>query len=88
MGWYKARFFLARGFSMDAPEPLEAALLAHAQVAQEVQRRPGLYGEGEILVLRGPLSSPADSVLLQSIWYRGEGEETFRLVTAYPWRQR
>ncbi|WP_326490741.1 DUF6883 domain-containing protein [Thermus caliditerrae] len=87
-GGSKARFFLSRGFPVDAPEVLELALLLHAQAAQEVQRRPGLYGDGEVLILRGPLVCPTGPVLLQSVWYRGEGEDTFRLVTAYPWREK
>lgn len=65
-----------------------SALLAHAQAVQELQRRPGLYGDGEVLVLRGPLVCPTGPVLRQSVWYRGEGEDTFRLVTAYPWREK
>ncbi len=43
---------------------------------------------GEVLVPRGPLVCPTGPVLLQSVWYRGEGEDTFRLVTAYPWREK
>jgi hypothetical protein len=34
------------------------------------------------------LLNPRGPVLLQSVWYRGEGEDTFRLVTAYPWREK
>lgn len=87
-GGSKARLFLAKGFSPQAPEVLEEALLRHALQAEEVTRRPGFRGQGEVLVLRGPVACPKGSLLLQSVWYRGEGEEDFRLVTAYPWRER
>ncbi|WP_117236638.1 DUF6883 domain-containing protein [Thermus sediminis] len=85
-GGSKARFFMALGFSPQAPEALEAALLQHAEEAQEVSRQPGYLGQGLVLVLRGSLRGPRQEVLLQSVWYlKGE---VARLVTAYPWRGR
>ena len=81
-GGSKARFFMALGFSPEAPEALEAALLQNAAEAQEVGRRPGYLGQG----LRGSLRGPRREVFLQSLWYL-EGEVA-RLVTAYPWRGR
>jgi hypothetical protein len=85
-GGSKARFFMALGFSPDAPEALEVALLQHAQEAEEVSRQPGYLGQGLVLVLRGPLRGSRREVFLQSVWYL-EGEVA-RLVTAYPWRGR
>ena len=85
-GSSKARFFMALGFSPQAPEALEAALLLHAEEAEEVSRQPGYRGQGLVLVLRGPLRGPRREVFLQSVWYL-EGEVA-RLVTAYPWRGR
>lgn len=86
-GGSKARLLQRLGFSPKAPEVLERALLAHAEEAEEVERRPGLWGEGLILVLRGPLRGPKGSGLFQSVWYLEEGTDAFRLVTVYPWRK-
>lgn len=87
-GGSKARFFLGLGFSPEAPEDLAEALLRHAEGAEEVDRRPGLRGEGVVLILRGLLRGPRKEAWVQSVWYLEEGAEAFRLVTAYPWRER
>ena len=87
-GGSKARFFMALGFSPEAPEALEEALLRHTEEAKEVVRRPGFLGQGLVLVLRGPLRGPRREVLLQSVWYLEEEGAAARLVTAYPWRGR
>jgi hypothetical protein len=85
-GGSKARSFMALGFSPEAPEALEEALLRHAEEAEEVARRPGFLGEGPVLVLRGPLRGPRREVLLQGVWYLEKEGAAARLVTAYPWR--
>jgi hypothetical protein len=54
---------MALGFSPDAPEALEVALLQHAQEAEEVSRQPGYLGQGLVLVLRGPLRGPRRKVI-------------------------
>ncbi|SDF37383.1 hypothetical protein SAMN04488243_14618 [Thermus arciformis] len=79
---------MALGFSPEAPEALEEALLRHTEEAEEVARRPGFLGQGLVLVLRGPLRGPRREVLLQSVWYLEEEGAAARLVTAYPWRGR
>jgi hypothetical protein len=41
-----------------------------------------------VLILRGLLRGPRKEAWVQSVWYLEEGAEAFRLVTAYPWRER
>lgn len=81
-GGPKARFYFAFGFSADAPEVMEAALLKHVR-SYEATGRTAPFG----IVYRvdGPLSTPSGrSPRVRSIWIVTQEEVRPRLVTAMP----
>lgn len=82
-GGAKARFFLARGFDLSAPDAFIEALLAHRQSRHLVSETSGRFGVKR--VYEGPLATPdGANPLVRSVWQRGKGDTIQLLVTAYP----
>lgn len=86
-GGGKARFFLARGFTVELWEELANALRRHAieyEVKRQINSPLGLR-----FVIEGLMSMPDETVaLVRSVWFIESGEQIPRFVTAYPLRQR
>jgi hypothetical protein len=79
----KAEYFLAAGFSKDEWQIFADALLElveTAEVAKKVESRHGIK-----YVVDGKLKTPEGKLCeLRTIWIIDKGEQTTRLVTAYP----
>ena len=81
-GKTKAVFFMAFGFSADAWETLQAALLEHArryEVTEVVQMPKGIH-----YILEGALTCPdGRTPIVRAVWRVDEGSYTPRFITAY-----
>ena len=82
----KSRFLGRLGFSIDAPEVLEAAIRAHASEGEAAAGERDVYGERFVLV--GKLTGPTDGRIIQSIWIQLSGETALRFVTLYPAKEK
>jgi hypothetical protein len=78
----KSRFLGRLGFSIDAPEVLEAAIRQRASEGEAVMDAKDVYGES--FVLTANLTGPRDALAVRSIWIRRAGETAVRFVTLYP----
>ncbi len=79
----KSAFFAAFGFSLDQPETLRGALLAHANTHGVVSFTETVHGikyiiEGELRAADGRTPQ------MRSVWIVDKGQTAPRLVTAYP----
>ncbi|NJL99925.1 MAG: hypothetical protein HC924_14515 [Synechococcaceae cyanobacterium SM2_3_2] len=82
-GSSKAQFFMKFGFSLDAPVKLINALYDHANSHEVVKIEPTEHGTR--YVIEGSLqAADGRTPNLRSVWFIRNGEETPRLVTAYP----
>ena len=84
-GGSKAKFFIARGFSLDDEKTFVEALMGHAiagHLARELSNEHGVKR-----VYEGPLPCPdGTSPRVRSIWHKAPGHFMRLLVTAYPIR--
>lgn len=78
----KSRFLERIGFTLDAPEVLEAAIRQHAAQGEAAPGGQNVYGESFVLV--GELIGPGGSRRVRSVWIRRSGEMVLRFVTLYP----
>jgi hypothetical protein len=79
----KAQFFTQPGFHRDRWEILATALKALAQTGEVISTSHSPHGEKFVVV--GNIQSPDGKTLsVQSIWIVDKGQDTARLVTAYP----
>ena len=82
VGRFKARFFVALGFTADNWRDFETALraqhLSHPAVAGPVDAL------GQFFTMRAILKGSAGAALVTSVWFLRAGEEHARFVTAYP----
>ena len=78
----KAIFFIGFGFTLDGWETLAKALREHATLdVAKVEDSPF----GKRYVVEGALPTPEErSPQVRSVWFITTGQETPRLVTAYP----
>jgi hypothetical protein len=84
----KARFFMALGFTRDAPEHLIGALTDIARHGEVVQIAKTVHGEK--YVVDGWLSAHTEESNRQpirTVWIIDRGTEAPRLVTAYPGKE-
>ncbi len=78
----KSRLLNQIGFSIDAPEVLEAAIRAHCVQRDAVLDRRDVYGEH--FVVDGSLQGPTGTLPIRTVWVRRSGESVFRFVTLRP----
>ena len=79
----KAAFFMAFGFSPEAPMQLEVALLQQAESQEVIKSISNMFGVR--YVVEGELETPdGRNPLVRSVWFIAIDEEIPRLVTAYP----
>jgi hypothetical protein len=82
VGRAKARFFTALGFRRAEWPALQAALLAHGRHG-EAAPVPSAYGRK--FAVRGILQAPGGrQAAVVTVWIVPAGQESPRLVTAYP----
>ena len=82
-GRAKAAFFEGLGFSQDAPEVFEAALLIHA--SQNPVKETILTEFGTKFIVAGPLQTPTGfPARICVVWFAETGQSPPRLVTAFP----
>ncbi len=79
----KSAFFVTFGFTLDQPEVLHHALLAHASAHEVINFSETMHGikyiiEGEIHTPDGRMPQ------VRSVWIVDRGYTTPRFVTAYP----
>jgi len=85
-GGPKARFFLAFGFRVEAPEELGMALLAQDR-AHPASMRP--RRNGVAYVVEGPIGTPSGRrPWVRTVWTVDEDAASPRLITAYPLDER
>jgi hypothetical protein len=85
-GRSKANFFLHFGFSPDKWQELAAALQQHAQ--QQTVTTVETSPFGKRYIIEGTIKAPnGRTPFVRTIWFIEDGEETPRLVTAYPLRR-
>lgn len=85
-GGPKARFFLAFGFRVDAPEELASSLLAQCR-AFPAAMRP--RRNGVAYVIEGPIGTPSGRrPWVRTVWAIDEDAAPPRLITAYPLDER
>ncbi len=83
VGKSKARFFRSHGFDEANISQFEQGLINIAQTEMVVETTETIHGKK--YVLDGKLKAPNDVILdLRTIWIIETGDETPRLVTAYP----
>ena len=82
VGRFKAQFFYRLGFRQDQWERLRAALLQLALTGEAHEGRPSEHGQK--YEVRGILEGPEGAAAVATIWAVLNGEESPRLVTAYP----
>lgn len=83
-GKSKARFFLAFGFTIEAWELMAQALKQHASDNEviKVEERPPF---GVHYVIEGVLQTPdSRNPSVRVIWIIDDGDDTPRLLSAYP----
>ncbi len=79
----KSAFFAAFGFSLNQPETLRQAMLAHAN-AHEVATVSATE-HGIKYIIEGELSTPdGRTPAVRAVWIVDTGRTAPRLVTAYP----
>jgi hypothetical protein len=79
----KAEFFTQLGFRADQWELLAAALKQLAATGEVISTIRSPHGEKHVIV--GRIQSPAGRTSsAQAIWIVDKGQDTARLVTAYP----
>lgn len=84
-GGAKAKYFIARGFSLSNEAVFVAALRQHATAIHLVREMAGEHGVKR--VYEGSLSCPDGTAPhMRSIWHRAPGHSVMMLVTAYPIR--
>jgi hypothetical protein len=82
-GRAKAGFFTRFGFALDSWEALASALLQHAADHEVAAVEDSPFGTRYIR--EGTIHAPdGRAPLLRSVWFIETGDETPRLVTAYP----
>jgi len=83
LGRFKARFFLALGFSPESWQILSAALRHHAEVGSATELENTLYGRR--FAVTGELEGPEGrKAVVVSVWIILEDEDVPRFVTAFP----
>ncbi len=81
-GWGKAKFFLARGFTLENWYVFREALLRHA-MEHEVSIREERE-DGTIYVLDGEMRMPNGRIdNVRSVWMIDRGKHEPRLISAY-----
>ncbi len=85
VGGAKARYFESRGYSLESPEDLEAALREVAEVGEVVTTEATQWGTKYFVSgnVRAPDGNP---MALGTVWIV-TGEDVPVLVTAYPTRR-
>jgi hypothetical protein len=79
----KSAFFTAFGFTLDQPEALRQALLAHAQTHEVASVSRSSHGMKYII--EGELHTPDGRFpQVRSVWIIDTGKTAPRFVTAYP----
>lgn len=82
-GRHKAVFFLRFGFAADSWETLAEALREHAADHEVAQIEDSPFGTR--YVVEGIMKAPdGRTPAIRSVWFIETGEDTPRLVTAYP----
>ena len=82
-GGPKARFFLGHGFCLEDLQPFAIALAAHGFAGWPGVVKPGYKGNKH--VVSGPISTPNGTTPdIVTVWELKDGEQTARLITAYP----
>ena len=84
-GGSKAAVLARAGFSAARPEELEHALRTQHLSMAATRGKLSAYGEKHVIV--GPLTGPADRVMIRSIWIVRYGERVPRLITLVPEKQ-
>jgi hypothetical protein len=83
VGRFKARFFMALGFSADRWREFDAALRTQHLTQDVAETESGPHGQS--YTIRAILSGPGgQSASVVSIWFVRVGEQHPRFVTAYP----
>lgn len=86
-GRHKANFFNSFEFTADSWETLAAALLKHAAEHELMAAEETPFGTR--YTIEGELNAPdGRTPEVRVVWYIRSGEDTPRLVTAYPIRRR
>lgn len=81
-GWGKAKYFLARGFTLENWYVFREALLRHA-LEHEVSMREERE-DGTIYILNGEMRMPnGRSDHVRSVWMIDRGKHRPRLISAY-----
>lgn len=79
----KAAFFLSLGFGREDWQSLAAAFLTLAEMEEVTENLESPHGRKYIL--EGRIQSPSDKApVVRTIWIVDRGQDTPRLVTAYP----
>lgn len=82
-GGAKARFFLAHGYRVTAPDVLRADLLLHGQTWPVVATRATPHGLR--YTVEGPLTAPDGYTRdIRTVWQVDNGTDFPRLITAHP----
>jgi hypothetical protein len=83
VGSAKARFFRMHGYSRRNWKRLADALTDHAIQNDMLKTEESRFGIKYIV--KGPLACPTgDTPVVVTVWFIAKGEETPRLVTAFP----
>jgi hypothetical protein len=82
IGRFKARFFVALGFTSDRWSELDAALRAQ-HLPRDAELGP-LEEFGQFYTIRAILKGPVSESPIVSVWLVRTGEDFPRFVTAYP----
>jgi hypothetical protein len=86
-GRHKAVFFGRYGFAVEFWERLAEALRQHAAEHDVAREEDSPFGRR--YVVEGIITTPVGQTpRLRSVWFIRHGEETPRLVTAYPLQER
>ena len=85
VGGAKAGYFASRGFSLDAPEALEAALRAVAEDGHVASTEATKWGT-KYFVLGSVRAPDGNQMALGTVWIVA-GDGVPALVTAYPTRR-
>jgi hypothetical protein len=82
----KSRLLGRLGFSIDAPDDLEAAIRLHARQGDALLDEQDVYGDH--FVVAGHLAGPKGKLFIESVWVRRTGETSIRFVTLKPAREK
>lgn len=83
-GGPKAQFFQAGGFSLDEPEKLREALIAHYRNNKPSSHCKDRFGGTKIVIDASMQVPDGRTPIVRSVWRIEPGMRTANFVTAYP----